>query len=65
MLISTVSPAISASLETPVSGTFTPGAAAETIAVDNTSIMRMAIGIIVLALLGGGVSTWLGRTKKE
>ena len=65
MLISTVSPAISASLETPVSGTFTPGAAAETIAVDNTSIMRVAIGIIVLALLGGGVFTWLGRTKKE
>ena len=65
MLISTVSPAISASLETPVSGTFTPGAAAETIAVDNTSIMRVAIGIIVLALLGGGVFTWLGRTRKE
>jgi LysM repeat protein len=65
MLASTVSPATSASLETPVSGTFTPSAIAETIAVDNTSIMRMAIGIIVLALLGGGVFTWLGRTKKE
>ena len=57
--------ATSASLETPVSGTFTPSAVAETMPVDNKSIMSVAIGIIVLALLGGGVFTWLGRSKKE
>ena len=62
---SAVPAATSASLETSVSGTSTPGAAAETMPVDNTSIMRVAIVIVVLALLGGGVFTWLGRTEKE
>jgi len=55
----------SASLETPGSGTSTPNTVAETIPLDDISIIRVAIGIIVLALLGGGVFTWLGRTRKE
>jgi len=60
-----VSAATSASLETPGSATGTPSAISETMPVNNKSIMSVAIGIIVLALLGGGVFTWLGRTKKE
>ncbi len=32
--------------------------------VDDNSIMGIAMGIIVLALLGGGVFTWLGSKKK-
>jgi uncharacterized protein YkwD/LysM repeat protein len=57
--------ATSASLETPVFITSTPSVVAEPMPVDNKSIMSVAIGIIVLALLGGGVFTWLGRTRKE
>lgn len=33
-------------------------------AVDNKSITVIAIGIIMLALLGGGVFMWLGNTRK-
>ena len=33
--------------------------------VDNVSRMGMVIGIVVLALLGGGYFTWLGSKKKE
>jgi LysM repeat protein len=31
----------------------------------NNSIMGIAIGIIVIALLGGGFFTWLGTSKNE
>ena len=65
MPTSAVPAATTASLETPTSGTSIPSAVAETMPVDNQSIMRVAIGIIVLALLGGGIITWLGRTRKE
>jgi len=54
-----------ASLEIPASATGTPSAISEKTPVNNKSILSVAIGIIVLALLGGGVFTWLGRTKKE
>ena len=36
----------------------------QTTAVDKTSIIGVAISILVLALLGGGVFTWLGNKKK-
>ena len=45
--------------------TSTPSAIPAGTTVDNESIMGVAIGIIVLALLGGGVFTWLGSKKKE
>jgi uncharacterized protein YkwD len=32
---------------------------------NNTSVMMVVIGIIALALLGGGIFTWLGSSKKE
>lgn len=31
---------------------------------NNSKIMNVLIGIIVLALLGGGIFTWLGNPKK-
>ncbi|HEY5730199.1 MAG TPA: hypothetical protein VIS72_09130 [Anaerolineales bacterium] len=30
---------------------------------DNSTIMGVALGMIALALLGGGVFTWLGNSK--
>ncbi len=57
--------ATAASLETPVSVTSTPSEISEVTPVDNESIMGVAIGIMVVALLGGGVFTWLGSKKKE
>ena len=38
--------------------------AAYSASVDDNSIMGIAMGIIALALLGGGVFTWLGSKKK-
>ena len=38
--------------------------AASSTSVDDNSIMGIAMGIIALALLGGGVFTWLGSKKK-
>jgi hypothetical protein len=32
---------------------------------NNSTIMSIVIGIIALALLGGGVITWMGSPKKE
>jgi uncharacterized protein YkwD/LysM repeat protein len=37
---------------------------ADTTPVNNSSIMGIAMGIIALALLGGGAFTWLGSKKK-
>lgn len=50
---------------TAASVTATPSAIPAVTMVDNNSIMGVAIGIMVLALLGGGVFTWLGSKKKE
>ena len=52
-------------LATAVFVTLTPTAIVAAAPVDNDSIMGMVIGIVVLALLGGGVFTWLGSKKKE
>ena len=57
--------ATTASLETPVSVTSTLSAISQVTPVDNESIMEVAIGILVLAFLSGGVFTWLGSKKKE
>jgi LysM repeat protein len=32
---------------------------------NNSTVMGIAIGIIALALLGGGIFTWIGSSKKE
>lgn len=32
---------------------------------NNTTVMKVAMGIIVLALLGGGIFAWLGSVKKN
>ncbi len=42
--------------------TVTPVAA---IPANNSTIMNIVIGIIALALLGGGIVTWMGNSKKE
>ena len=54
-----------AALATAVSATSTPRAIPAVTPVDNDSITGVAIGIMVLALLGSGVFTWLGSKKKE
>lgn len=52
-------------LATEVSVTSTSSATPAIAPVDNDAIKGVAIGIIVLALLGAGVFTWLGSKKKE
>ena len=45
-----------------VTPTFVPAATSPE---NNSTIMSIVIGIIALALLGGGVVTWMGSSKKE
>jgi uncharacterized protein YkwD len=45
--------------------TFTQQVASSTAATNNTTVMKVVIGIIALALIGGGIFTWLGSSKKE
>lgn len=52
-------------LATVASVTSTPSAIPAVTPVDNDSIMGVAIGIMVLALLGGGVFTWLGVKRRN
>lgn len=43
----------------------TPAPVARTSLASNAAIMKVAIGIIVLALLGGEIFAWLGSQKKK
>jgi uncharacterized protein YkwD/LysM repeat protein len=43
----------------------TPGTATRSTTITNTSMTKTVIGIILLALIGGGLFTWLGRSRKK
>jgi len=43
----------------------TPVVVSSAISRNNSMIMKMAMGVIALALLGGGIFTWLGGRKKK
>ncbi len=45
--------------------TATPTKAVASASIDNSVIMKVAMGIIALAILGGGIFTWLGNLKKD
>lgn len=45
--------------------TSTPGSGSPSALNSNATVMKVMIGIIALALLGGGIFTWLGSSKKE
>lgn len=45
--------------------TSTPLALASSASANNSLIMKVVMGVIVLALFGGGVFTWLGSPKKK
>ena len=64
----TLSPTITAT-STPMAlqATLTPAttAVSSTTTSNNNSVVGSVIGIIALALLGGGIFTWLGSRKKE
>ena len=53
------------SLPASTAATATPIAASSSASTNNAAIMRVAMGIIALALLGGGIITWLGSAKKK
>jgi uncharacterized protein YkwD/LysM repeat protein len=45
--------------------TSTPNVASSKAMPNNATVMKVVIGIIALALLGGGIFAWLGSSKKE
>jgi LysM repeat protein len=47
-----------------VTSTFTPIVASLSVSTNNSVIMKVAMGVIALALLGGGIFAWLGGLKK-
>lgn len=49
----------------PLTITSTVGTAGRSTASDNATVMIVIIGIIALALVGGGIFTWLGRSRKK
>jgi uncharacterized protein YkwD len=63
-LTSTITP-ISAAPTTRVTLTPTPILVSSSVSTSNSMIMKIAMGIIALALLGGGIFTWLGGAKKK
>jgi uncharacterized protein YkwD/LysM repeat protein len=62
-----ISTSLSTLTSTPRNGTKTPTPIMDVSSAraSNTRIMKIAIGIIALVLLGGGIFTWLGSSKKE
>lgn len=48
-----------------VTSTPTPVVLASSVSTDNSALMRVAVGMIALAFLGGGIFAWLGDSKKD
>ena len=59
VLVSTATALLQANL------TSTPGSVSSTTPNTSSTIMTVVMGIIALALLGGGIFTWLGNSNKE
>jgi uncharacterized protein YkwD len=57
--------ALPTSTKTKVPATATPTVIAASVPANNSMIMGVVLGIIALALLGGGVFTWLGTSKRS
>jgi uncharacterized protein YkwD len=45
--------------------TATPVVASSSVSANNSAIMKLAMGVIALALFGAGIVTWLGGPKKK
>ena len=45
--------------------TSTPGVLASSVAANNSTILKVAIGVLALAFIGGGIVGWFGDSKKK
>jgi LysM repeat protein len=43
----------------------TPGAEVQSISTDNTTLLNVMIGIIALAVVGGGIVAWIGSARSK